>query len=135
MLASDHVLATLAKLADLADRWIALLGSPDAPLVVIKAFGAQVLEHELGRAARALPTAESLVRLLDREPELHPTLARLVPRVSAELWKGYGRAQRKIPGHQDMLGEARAHLRRLKAQVRSTAPTGVIGTLASKAAL
>ena len=129
MLASDHVLTTLAKLAALADRWIDLLGPPDAPLVLMKAFGAQTLEHELRRAARALPSAESLVRLLDREPELHPTLSRLVPRVSAELWKGYGRAQRKIPGHQDMLVETRAHLRRLKAEVRSTAPTASHGSL------
>lgn len=135
MLATDHLLSTLAKLAALADRWIYLLGPPDAPLVLMKAFGAQTLEHELARTARALPTAESLVRLLDREPDLHPTLARLVPRVSAELWKGYGRAQRKIDGHVDGLAHARAHLRRLKAEVRATAPTGMIATVTSKADL
>jgi len=123
MLLADHVITTLAKLAALAERWIDLLGAPEQAIPLTHAFGAQVLEHELARVARQLPSPESLVRLVDREPHLHPTIARLVPLVSAELWKGFGRAQRKLPDHLDRLAETRARLRRLKADVRSTAPT------------
>ncbi|MFO0749983.1 MAG: hypothetical protein U1F43_30585 [Myxococcota bacterium] len=122
----EHTIRTLSRMAHLAERWIDALGPLDRPLVLARALTAIELELALAREGRLLPAPEALTAIIDRgSSDVQRVIGRLVPAVSSLLWRGHGRARRALPGTPDVLEGLRAQLRRMKAEVRSTARTEV----------